>query len=83
MKETTEKDGVILEEYKGVYSLISTRVGSDGKQYKQYATYQTGKDKHAPKDWPVKVVIGDKAKAIEVCMYIYNELTGKNLDEPF
>jgi hypothetical protein len=78
---TTDKDGIVVEEYKGVYSLISTRAGSDGKQYKQYATYQTGKDKHADKDWPVKVVIGDKETAIKTIAAIYKELTGETIDD--
>ena len=74
--KTGEKDGIILEEYKGNYSLISMREGSDGKFWKQYATYQTGKDKHAEKDWPVKVALGSKETAIAAVKTILKELGG-------
>ena len=78
---TTDKDGVSLEEYKDTYSLISTRAGSDGKQYKQYATYQIGRDKHAEKDWPVKVTLGDRAQVVAVARWLLAEM-GADVDSP-
>ncbi len=74
---TIGKNGVILDEYKGEIALILTREGSDGKHYKQYATYQMGKDKHAEKDWPVRVLLGDKQTAIKVLRALLAELTGQ------
>ena len=73
---TIGKNGVLMEEYKGEISLISTREGTNGVQYKQYATYQMGKDKHADKDWPVKVSLGDRKTAIGVLQMLLKELSG-------
>jgi hypothetical protein len=77
---TIGKSGVILEEYKGEIALVATREGNDGKHYKQYATYQMGKDKHAEKDWPVRVSLGNTATAIATLRMLLAELGGK--DEP-
>jgi hypothetical protein len=78
---TTDKDGVRLAEYKGVYSLTSIRAGSDGKMYEQWATYQAGKDKHQPKDWPVKVTLGEKDAAIGALKAAIAEISGE--EAPF
>jgi hypothetical protein len=75
---TTDKDGVRLAEYKGVYSLTSIRIGGDGKMYEQWATYQTGKDKHQPKDWPVKAILGEKDVAVGALVESLREITGKD-----
>lgn len=75
-KLTTDKDGIELQEHKGIWSLSSMRTGQDGKLYAQWAMYQTGRDKHASKDWPVKVILGDRAKAIEACLWVLKGLTG-------
>lgn len=77
--KTTDKDGLILEEYNGKYSLISARVGNDGKLYKQFATYQIGRDKHADKDWPVKISLGDPSEAREVVLWLADQF-GVNVE---
>jgi hypothetical protein len=79
---TTDKDGVRLAEYKGVYSLTSIRIGGDGKMYEQWATYQTGKNKHAEKDWPVKVTLGEKDVALGALKAAIAEIGGES-EAPF
>jgi hypothetical protein len=72
---TGGKDGIRLDEYNGGYSLVSLREGTDGKFREQWATYQLGKDKHAEKDWPVKVPLGsDRETAIGVLRTLLAEL---------
>ena len=51
--------------------------------YKEWAKYKVGKDKYADKDWPVKVNIGNRDKAIEVLESILAEIRGGGNDEPF
>lgn len=79
--KATEKDSVKISEYNGIYSLISCRQGNDGKDYEQWAKYQLGKDKHADKDWPVKVTIGNREDAIELCKAIITFLNSE--EAPF
>ena len=74
--KTTDKDAIEISEYNGVYSLISKRIGQDGKAYQQWATYQTGKDKHADKDWPVKVTIGNREEALKALQDAYQFIKG-------
>jgi len=85
---TRNGNGIILEEYKGNYSLSSMREGQDGVFRAQWATYQLGKDKHADKDWPVKVNLGDRATAIGALKMLLAELeenaaNGADGDAPF
>lgn len=73
---TNGKSFIELEEYKGVYSLAACYEGNDGEVRKEWACKQIGRDRHAEKDTPVKVTIGDRATAIAVCCKILKELTG-------
>ena len=68
---TGEKDGIAVEEYNGKWSIIAMHNG-----YKEWAKYKVGKDKYADKDWPVKVNIGNRDKAIEVLELILAEIRG-------
>lgn len=77
---TGNGNGIKLEEYQGNFSLTSQRE-KDGNFYGQWATYQIGKDKHAEKDWPVKVALGDRETAIGVLQMLLAEL--QNQDVPF
>lgn len=78
MIETTDKAGIKVENNDRGVSLIALRKGSDGKFYDQWATYQMGKDKHADKDWPVKVIAGNNPDdAVTNLLSIIHELTGK------
>jgi hypothetical protein len=74
---TGEKDGIELQEYKGGYSLVSHREGSDGKMRPQYALYQKGRDAYQEKAWPIKCSIGDRKTAIGVLESLLRELRGE------
>lgn len=74
--KTTDKDGVELQEYKGMFSLCSSREGTDGKLRPQYALYQKGRDAYQEKAWPIKVSLGDRATAIGVLRMLLSELLG-------
>lgn len=65
--KTGDKTGVEIEEYQGRYALASLYIGTDGKMYKEWAYRQYGKDKVADKATPIKVSLGDKQQAIDVC----------------
>jgi hypothetical protein len=71
---TSDKDGVKLEEYNNVYSLVSYR-----NEYEQWAKYRVGKDKYADKDWPVKVSLGDRETAVRAL----KEIIAQVEDVPF
>lgn len=68
---TGEKDGVAVEEYNGKWSLVAMYNG-----YKQWAKYKIGKEKYGEKDFPVKVTLGNKDKAIEILTAILAEIRG-------
>jgi hypothetical protein len=66
---TGEKDAVRVEEYNGQLSLLSMYNG-----YPQFAKYRVGKDKYADKDWPIKVKLGNKERAIATLQTILMDL---------
>ena len=70
-----DDNGFELDEYDGKFSLMPTRKG-----YKQWAKYRKGKDEYQEKDWPVKVILGDREQAIRVCKEILQQLES---DVPF
>lgn len=72
---TGEKSGVKIEEYQGVYSLASQNK-SDDKFYPVWAKYKKGKDAYQDKDWPVKVILGDKETAKGVLRMLFKEIDG-------
>ena len=53
--EVTEKEGVIIEEYDGKFSLIACYNG-----YKQWGKYRVSKDSYSLKDRPIKVTLGTR-----------------------
>jgi hypothetical protein len=81
MKKIDKYTTLQIEDYKGVFSLIEG-YEKDEVFKPSWVTELWGKEK-TPKLVPKRVKLGDKAKAIEVCLYLYNELTGKDLEEPF
>jgi hypothetical protein len=73
-----------LENYKGVYSLKEGRE-KDGVFYPSFCLRKFGKDT-PEKNAPVTVRIGDKAKVIEVALFLLKEMTGKDyapVETPF
>jgi hypothetical protein len=81
MKKIDQYATLQIEEYKGVFSLIEG-YEKEGVFKPSWVTELWGKEK-TPKLVPKRVKLGDKAKAIEAALYIYKELTGKEIDEPF
>jgi hypothetical protein len=76
---TGEKSGVKLEDYKGFYSLTA-QSENNGKYWPVWAKYKKGKDGYMDKDWPVRVVLGDRKTAIGVLQMVLREL---GEDTPF
>jgi len=75
--ETGEKTGVKLEEYKGVYSLTATNNG-----YQTWAKFKKNKTEYMEKDWPVKVILGDKQSALAALTLLIGEISGSKDTEP-
>jgi len=71
--ETSDHDGVTLEEYQGKYYLVSYYL-KNGTFYMRWAKYQVGKDMFSEKPIPVKVMLGDKKTALEVLKYFIDQL---------
>ena len=81
--ETGPKSGIEIELYNGVYSLAALYKGTDGLLRKEWALRQIGRDKHAEKDTPIKVVIGDAAMALKVADAIYDHFAiARPKDDP-
>jgi hypothetical protein len=80
--QTTKYDGAKIEEYKGTYSIAALRVNND-KNYPVWAKYRKSKDAYQEKDWPVKIVLGDKEKAVAVLKTIIMEIESGSSDIPF
>jgi hypothetical protein len=72
---TGTSSGVELQEYKGNYSLV-LKNENNGKYWDVWAKYRKGKDLYQDKDWPVKVILGDKKTAIGVLQMLLKELQG-------
>ena len=69
---------------KGQYGFQLTEgwVNKAGAFKPNFCRREVGKDK-VEKLMPLNIKLGDRAKAIEVCLYLYRELTGKDMEAPF
>jgi hypothetical protein len=69
---------------KGQYGFQLTEgwVNKAGVFKPNFCRREVGKDK-VEKLMPLNIKLGDRAKAIEVCLYLYRELTGKDMEAPF
>ena len=65
--------GVKLEEYKGTFSLASIWVTKDGETKLRWC-YPEKDRKPVEKPMPVKLTLGDKAKACEILIGLLNEI---------
>lgn len=83
---------VEIEEYKNTYQLKEGWMNKNGEFKPNFCKREVGpKDNKQEKLMPVTVRIGDKAKMIEVGLWILKEATGKDYapvdmpqdDEPF
>ena len=75
MKQIDRYTSLRLEDYKGTFSIIEG-FEKDGEFKHRWIKEEIGKDKEL-KNMPKRVKLGDKAKAIEVCLWLYEELTGQ------
>jgi hypothetical protein len=78
--ENKYEEGLMLDEYQGVYSLVSAQQGKDGKIYKKWGYYQTGRgeDRRASdKSVPWKIKLGDNLQEAQAMLaYLYHQLKG-------
>lgn len=84
MKEIDQYTALELED-KGKYgfNLVQGYKNKNGDFKPSFCRREVGKDK-VEKLMPLNVKLGDRAKAIETVLYLYRELTGKDLEEvPF
>ena len=79
---TGNKNGIILEEYKGNYSIAAQRESNDGRFFTQWAKPQIGKDLYGDKAQPVKINLGNKETAIGALKMILKELGEEGFDRP-
>ena len=82
-EESEYGEGIELEEYNGVYSLVSARE-NDGKVYKQWG-YPQGRGKGAgpiEKCLPWKVKLGSREEAVKVLNQLVFELGGSRDGQP-
>ena len=82
MKQVDKYTALNLED-KGKYGfqLVEGWVGKDGDFKPNFCVRELGKEKK-PTKIPVNVKLGDRAKAIEVCLWMYRELSNGE-DLPF
>lgn len=75
--EINNYDGIQLDEYNGKYSLNAMQHGQNDVWYKRWVFLSRYKDGEAVPDkkkQPMKVVLGDKSKALEVLKHLYNQI---------
>ncbi len=64
--------------YEGTFSLFEGWVGRDGDFKKNWCKREFGKvNEKTEKDVPVSVKLGNRAKVIEVALWLLREMTGK------
>ena len=87
--KTGVSQGVILEDYKGSYSLVSAWEDKDGKvnlKWGKFEVYDNKTKTKSEKNLPVKIYIGNRDMAIEVLGELINRIKGKpesSEDVPF
>ena len=76
------QEGLLLDEYNGVYSLLVVTEGHDGKHYKKWAKPQT-KTGEAKKPIPMGVRLGDNKQEAAKILRNFAEgiLAGMQADE--
>ena len=67
-------DGIILDEYKGVYSLILGKRGQQDVIYDKWIFPQGRDQKPIDKSLPWKIKLGKKEEAVKVLKFFINEL---------
>jgi hypothetical protein len=69
---------VELSNYNGKYSIVLGYLSKDGKFNPKWCEQEFGKGNK--KSVPVKVLIGEKDKAVEVLLSFINEITGMDYE---
>lgn len=69
--KTGEKSGIKMEEYNGVFSLVAMNNG-----YQTWAKFKKNKTDYMEKDWPVKVILGDKQSALAALTLLIGQISG-------
>jgi len=77
---STQYDGAKLQKYKGIFELVAIKAGRD-KNYPVWAKYKKNKDEYQQKDFPVKVVLGDKQTAITNLKALISAIESGSLDD--
>jgi hypothetical protein len=72
----------LVDKGKYGFQLMEGWVNKDGDFKPSFCKREMGKEK-IEKTIPLNIKLGDRAKAIEVCLYLYRELTGKDMEAPF
>jgi hypothetical protein len=73
-------DGAMLEEYKGVFSLVSANEAKDGTVYKKWGFPQKDK-KPISQAIPWKVRLGSKRQAVKTLQYFLDQLISAEPEE--
>jgi hypothetical protein len=73
-------DGAMLEEYKGVFSLVSANEAKDGTVYKKWGYPQRDK-KPISQSIPWKVRLGSKRQAVKTLQYFLDQLISAEPEE--
>jgi hypothetical protein len=77
-KKIDEYTMLKLDEFKGTYQLIEGWETRDGSFKPNFCSREIGpKSNRREQKMPVNVKLGEKSMAIQVCLEILNELTGK------
>ena len=80
--ETNEqyKTGIAIDEYEGVYSIASVRMGNDDKLYHRWGHPSNKDKKPSEKAIPWKMTLGDAEAALKIIMGLRNFLLGGKVD---
>ena len=78
--ESKYNEGIMLEEYNGVFSLVSAQKSQKGPVYKKWA-FPVGKDKQPiEKMFPMGIRMGSKIQAVKTLKYFLSKLSN-DVDE--
>ena len=78
-EESKYNNGILLEEYKGIYCLYSATKSLQGPVYKRWAYPQQRKgDPPADTAVPMRVILGSSRQAVKRLRFFLEQLTNEN-----
>lgn len=82
--ESDWNEGIMLEEYNGVFSLVSANKSrnSEGTVYKKWGFPQNKDKQPINKAIPWKVRLGSKRQAVKTLQYFLEQLTNNGTEAP-